>query len=218
MPEDLTPYLAPGRFVDSDHPAVVAWATRVTEGATTPRERAVKLYYAVRDGLRYDPYAIEADPEAYKASHLLTLDRTFCVPKAILCAAGARAVGIPARLSFADVRNHLSSEALVERMGTDVFAFHGYVELYLEGRWLRVTPTFNKGLCAFFGVAPMEFDGTADALFHAYDGQGKQFMEYVRERGTYVDFPFEEMRRVFRETYPSSAFVADGAHDDAFRA
>jgi hypothetical protein len=47
------------------------------------------------------------------------------VPKAAVLAAVARAAGIPARLGYADVRNHMSTERLRQTMKTDVFVWHG---------------------------------------------------------------------------------------------
>ena len=215
MADDLRAFLAPTRFVDCDAPEVRDFAARVTAGASDPRERAVALYYAVRDGIRYDPYSVHTDPQAYRASRIVQAPAAFCVPKAILLAAAARAVGIPARLGFADVRNHLASEKLRARMGTDLFVFHGYTELYLDGAWRKATPAFNRELCGRFGVPALEFDGTADAMLHAFDGEGRRYMEYVRDRGTYLDLPLDEMLQVFRELY-GGADTQDVLHDAAF--
>ncbi|MEN8165221.1 MAG: transglutaminase family protein, partial [Acidobacteriota bacterium] len=126
-----------------------------------------------------------------------------CVPKAIVLAAAGRAVGLPTRLGYADVRNHLATPRLLEQLGTDVFAFHGFTEIFLEDRWVKVTPTFNSKLCERFGVLPLEFDGVSDALFQPFDTAGRRHMEYIRDRGTFADFPFEEMLRVYAEVYPS---------------
>lgn len=219
--------LAPAHYVDSDHPAVVAWAQEATAGATTDTERAVRLYHRVRDDIRYDPYAVATSADDFKASTVLRRDRNWCIPKAVLLCAGARAVGVPCRLGFADVRNHLASEKLLEQMGTDVFAFHGYVELHLDGRWVKATPAFNLEMCTRFGVKPLEFDGTEDSLYHEFDVEGRKHMEYVRHRGTFTDLPFDEIDRTFREIYgPDSQLVAratggaDAAatpvHDEAF--
>jgi transglutaminase-like putative cysteine protease len=215
LTDDLRAFLAPTRFVDCDAPEVRDFATRVTAGASDPRARAVALYYAVRDGIRYDPYSVQADPQAYRASRIVQAPAAFCVPKAILLAAAARAIGIPARLGFADVRNHLASEKLRARMGTDLFVFHGYTELYLDGAWRKATPAFNRELCSRFGVSPLEFDGTADAMLHAFDGEGRRHMEYVRDRGTFLDLPFDEMLRVFRELYGGAEMQA-AERDTAF--
>lgn len=193
--------LRPTRFLDSDHPDVVAFATRAIGDATTERERAARLFRAVRDGLRYDPYSVTLDPDDYRASAILRRDRGFCVPKAIALCAVARAAGIPARLGFADVKNHLSSEKLIRVLGTDLFVFHGYVELWIEGQPRKASPAFNAELCARFGVAPLEFDGTSDALLQPYDGAGHRLMEYVHDRGLYVDLPYDEMMRAFAGTY-----------------
>ncbi len=194
-------YLVPTFFLNHDDPDVDAFAQRSSEGGATPREKAILLYAAVRDGIWYDPYCVVADRHAYQASTILAAPSAFCVQKAILFVAATRAVGIPSRLGFADVRNHLSSEKLLAAMGTDVFAFHGYGEVNLDGRWIKATPTFNRELCDRFGVMPLDFDGQTDAIFHPYDASGRRHMEYIRDRGSFEDFPLEQMLSVLHETY-----------------
>ena len=199
---ELAPYLRPTPCVESDAPAVRAFTARVTEGAANARERAVRLFYAVRDEIRYDPYGVVLTEDFLRATAVLERGAGFCVAKAIVLAAGARAVGIPARLGFADVRNHLTTERLKAQMKTDVFAFHGFTELHLGGRWVKATPTFNQSLCDRFGVKALEFDGETDSLLHPFDTAGQRHMEYIRDRGTHVDVPIAEMRAVFAEHYP----------------
>lgn len=206
---DLLIYSTPGRYVDSGHPAVIAFARRVADTAMTPREIAVKLYYAVRDEFLYDPYHVDTTVDGLKASHVIETGRGFCVPKAALLAAAARALGLPARVGYADVRNHLTSKRLLERMGTDLFVFHGYTELWVDGRWVKATPTFNRSLCEKAGVRELEFDGSADSVFHEFDASGRRHMEYVRDRGTYADLPREELLATWREYYGSLADSGD---------
>ena len=208
-------------FVDSDHPDVIAFAKEATAGATTDRERAVALFYAVRDRIRYDPYSMCDDPETYKASSVVRSGVSYCIPKSVLLAAAARAVGIPARLGFADVKNHLSSEKLRERMGSDLFIWHGYTELFVEAqRWppreVKVTSAFNIELCDRFGVLPQEFDGEHDALLHPFTADGREHMEYVRDRGSFEDVPFDEIIAEFRSAYPGM-FGTSPTVDAAFR-
>lgn len=198
---EMAPYLRPSHCIDSEAPAVRAFAARVTEGAATARERAVRLFYAVRDEIRYDPYGAVLTEEGLRATSVLERGSGFCIAKAIVLAAGARAVGIPARLGFADVRNHLTTERLRAQMGTDIFAFHGFTELHLDGRWVKATPTFNQSLCDRFGVKPLEWDGVEDSLLHPFDVAGQRHMEYVRDRGSHVDVPLDEVRAVFMEHY-----------------
>jgi hypothetical protein len=204
---DIAPStLAPTPTIDSDHPEVRRFAEETVGDASDEVECAVRLYYAVRDRVRYNPYqAVKAllTPDGFRASTTLSRSDAFCVPKAILLAAAARAVGIPSRLGFADVRNHLATKRLLEHMGTDLFVFHGYTELYLEGRWVKATPAFDAALCEKFGVEPMEFDGRNDSVFQACDAQGRRHMEYVRDRGHWDDLPLEEMVDAWRELYPS---------------
>jgi transglutaminase-like putative cysteine protease len=162
----------------------------------------VKLYYVVRDEILYDPYYGGEERRYFRASDCLRAKRGFCIPKAALLAATARSVGIPARLGYADVRNHLSTKKLLELMGGDLFIWHSFTELYLEGRWVKATPAFNLSLCERFGVHPLEFDGRHDSLFHEFDREGRRHMEYVRERGNYADVPYEEIVADFKKTYP----------------
>lgn len=191
-------------LVDSNHPAVGAFTCRALAGiGTHPRERAVALYYAVRDGFRYDPYGLDFSPSAMKASRVLETGSGWCVPKAALLAACCRASEIPARLGFADVRNHLSTERMLQLMGTDLFIWHGYTEIWLDNDWRKATPAFNIELCQRFELAPLEFDGAADSIYHAYDRAGNRHMEYVTERGSFNDIPLERIAADFLTTYPA---------------
>ena len=67
-------------------------------GRADARERAIALYYAVRDGVTYTPYCDFRSPDTYRASAVLAKGAGFCVGKAALLAAVARAEDIPARL------------------------------------------------------------------------------------------------------------------------
>ncbi len=207
------PFLAPGRYVDSDHPAVVEFARR-TAGRSASRDAAIALYYAVRDEILYDPYRAFDEPDTYRASAVLGEKRGYCVGKAALLAALARAIDIPSRIAFADVRNHLATPRLLQLIGTDVFIYHGITELWLDGRWVKATPTFNLSLCEKFRIKPLEFDGAHDAILHPYDRDGRQHMEYVRERGTYADVPLDVIMPDMMATYPALTALAKDARGD----
>ncbi|NIR32745.1 MAG: transglutaminase family protein [Gammaproteobacteria bacterium] len=211
-------YLAPGKFVDSDHPAVVEYAYRATDGAYGDSDKAIHLYYAVRDDVRYDPYMPWALPESYRASACLLAGRGFCVPKAALLAACGRAVGIPTRVAYADVRNHLCTARLRRLMGTDVFTYHGITELYLDGCWVKVTPTFNIELCEKFGVLPLDFDGQHDALLHPYDKHGRRHMEYLRYHDAWADVPWERISSAMCAAYGTRAGIMPPRADFAAEA
>lgn len=199
--------LAPTALIDSDHPAVVEFAQRAT-GADA-RERAVCLYYLVRDGIRYDPYRVDLSRRGMRASRVLEAGFGWCVPKAALLAAAARAAGIPARVGYADVRNHLSTERMRELMQTDLYIWHGYTELWLDGAWVKATPAFNLSLCERFGILPLDWDGRSDSLYHPCDREGRRHMEYVNQRGSFDDIPLAQLAQDIRSTYP--AWVAAAA-------
>jgi len=208
--DDPKDYLDPTPYIESDHPEVIAFAEAHTKGAVTDVEKAVRLFYAVRDEIRYNAYKITPDRESYKASAVLADRQGWCVQKGVLMAAASRAIGLPARIGYADVKNHLCTPRMYELMGTDYFSYHGYVELWLDGRWIKVTPVFNKTLCEKFQVKPQEFDGTEEALFQEYDANGRRHMEYLLDRGTYTDLPFDEIMDDFRERYVPMRPILDG--------
>jgi len=208
-------YLEPGRYVDSDHPAILEFSEKNSSG-NLQRDRAVSLYYAVRDAIRYNPFLDFSRPEAFQASAVLQAGEGFCVGKAALLAACARAAGIAARVGFADVKNHLTTPRLAETMGSDLFVYHGYTELLLEGRWVKATPAFNLALCQRFRVKPLEFDGRADSIFHPFDADNRRHMEYLHDRGTHADVPVEEIQRAFREAYPKFYRLGADAAKESF--
>jgi transglutaminase-like putative cysteine protease len=200
--EDPGVYLRPTYFIDSDHPDVIAFAQAAAGDAGSDIDRAIRIFYAVRDQIKYDPYSLDLSREKFKASVVLGKKAGYCVEKALLLAATARALNIPGRLRFADVRNHLTTQRLKEIMQTDLFIYHGYTEIFLNGRWIKATPTFNLSLCERFGVKPLDFDGEHDAIFHEFDRKGNRHMEYVHDHGPFADLPYDLIMDSFRKHYP----------------
>jgi len=197
----MNQYLSTARYIDSADPGVLAFSEKNAKGSSE-RERAISLYYAVRDQIRYNPFLDFSNPEVFRASAVLRAGEGFCIGKASLLAACARAADIEARVGFADVKNHLTTPRLAETMGSDLFVYHGYTDLRIDGKWVKATPAFNLALCARFRVKPLEFDGRADSIFHPFDEDDRRHMEYLRDRGVYADVPVDEIQSAFREAYP----------------
>jgi transglutaminase-like putative cysteine protease len=214
--DDPAQFLASGAFVDSDAPAIVAVARRATAAAADPRDAVLRLYATIRDSIAYDAYVDFADPASYRASSVLAAARGFCVGKAALLAAAARAIGVPARVGYADVRNHLTSPRLYRRIGTDVFIWHSYADIFIDGRWVKATPAFDRALCERVGIDTLAFDGQSDSLFHPFDRSGRRHMQYLRDRGTFADVPFAAIVADFRRDYPN--LMKGGRADGDFRA
>lgn len=212
-------FLQPTTFIDSDHPLVMRFAEQYRGESQDPREQAISLYLAVRDEIRYNPYAFSADQHTLKASHALQAGESYCVPKALLLAACARHCGIPARIGLADVRNHLSTPRLLELLRSEVFAMHGYTELFLEGHWVKATPAFNQALCQLFKVEPLAFDGVNDSVFHPFNQDGERYMEYLHDHGQFADLPvqlfFEHLQAVYPHLFASdAAFLRGDLHNE----
>ena len=70
-PELGPAYLEPTEFFDFDVAAVRRFAHNVIADAEGATDKAVKLYYAVRDSIRYDPYRISLARKTFTASNLL---------------------------------------------------------------------------------------------------------------------------------------------------
>jgi len=195
-------FLKAGEGLNWKHPEVRAYARHLAEGREQPVEKATAIFYAVRDGWRYNPYNFSFRAETLRASHVLKRKEGHCLDKGILMTALLRAVGIPARLCLAKVRNHIAAERMIQAFGTDELVPHGYVEVVVQDRWLKVTPAFNRALCERLDVAPLEFDGTSDALFQQFDRKGQVFMDYLEEYGHFEDVPFQRIYQLMRMHYP----------------
>src|SRR5215203_2803245 len=195
-------YLQPTEFLDFDQKSVREFAEKNTTGAKNETEKAVALYGAVRDGFQYNPYVIDLRREGLRASDLLTRNRGYCVEKAVLLAASARAVGVPSRLSFYIVRNHIATERLERALKKNYLVFHGAAEIFLDEKWVKATPAFNKKLCDFLRVDAIEFDGKNDAIFQEYDRNGNVFMEYLHDYGAFDDMPYQMFLDELDKHYP----------------
>jgi transglutaminase-like putative cysteine protease len=208
-------HLQPTPIIDSDHEAVQAFTRQHTGNSGNPIDQAVSLYYAVRDGIRYNPYKFELTVNGLKASTTLAQGEAWCVPKAALLAACCRVMGIPARVGYADVRNHLSTKRMRDAMQTDVFHWHGYTTIFLDGKWVKATPAFNVELCEKFRLRTLEFDGQNDSIYHPFDLDGNRHMDYILFRGEYDDVPLEEMQATFKEVYSRlSKSTGEASFDD----
>jgi len=212
--------LAATPFLDFDRSPVAEFARSATGESASNRDRAVRLFYAVRDTVRYDPYNIDLSVRGMRASTTLKAGHGWCVPKAVLLAACCRALGIPAKLGFADVRNHLSTERLRQRMKTDIFYWHGYTSIFVDGIWRKATPAFNIELCQKFHLQPLEFDGNEDSLFQPYDQSGNQHMEYIRYRGEFSELPLERITDTMTRRYghhppsPEADFTVEAENEN----
>jgi transglutaminase-like putative cysteine protease len=202
MTTTASEYLQSTYYLDFDHPSVRAFTERNCDLKAEATTKAVQLYYAVRDIIKYDPYDLRRDRKALRASTVVEKGSGYCVAKSVLLAAAARQQKIPARLGFADVTNHLSTAKLRQIMKSDIFIYHGYTELFLEDKWVKATPAFNLSLCTRFNVKPLEFDGVSDSQFHEYDKLGHKHMEYIRDHGHFADLPFDRIFDAYEKQYP----------------
>jgi transglutaminase-like putative cysteine protease len=193
-------YLKETFFLDFNHPAMDQFVSGV-DASLPPTNLAIELYELVRNGFLYDPYHLDLRHDGLKASHVLTKSRAWCVEKATLLAALARKFNIPSRLGYAVVTNHIGVERLLSYLKRDEIVFHGYVELYLNNRWIKCTPAFDDRVCMMSGVEPLNWDGEHDSLFQEFE-HGKRFMEYLHFYGEFDDVPIDLMNAEMKKYYP----------------
>lgn len=212
LPEPGPEYLQSTEFLNFDAPRVRDFAVQATSNLKTERERAIALYYAARDKIAYDFYGIQLERHTFTASHVIEQGASYCIPKAVLLAACARAAGIPAAIGLSDVRNHLSTPKMKQRMGgRDLFLHHGYAVLHVDGVWLKAAPAFNVELCNRFGVTPTEFDGGSDAVLQEFDTNKRLHMQYVRDHGIWSDLPYHRIAEEFHGYYPPAFYNREAA-------
>jgi transglutaminase-like putative cysteine protease len=169
----------------------------------TDKEFAIKAYLYVRDTWPYDPNRISLKNEDWKASEIITHKGGHCIDKVVLLIAILRAVSIPARLGLAKVKNHIAVDHIIEKFGSDVLVPHGYIEIYLNNKWVKATPAFNKELCKILNVHVLDFDGENNSVFQEFDQSGKQvFMEYLEDYGTFNEVPIPFMFQLMTDHYP----------------
>jgi transglutaminase-like putative cysteine protease len=219
LPGSTQGLLAETFFLNKNHPTVIAFAEKAIAlplsrmHELSARQRAVKLFYAVRDQIRYDPYRITFEDEAYQAHSVIDAGYGWCISKASLLGAVLRACDIPCAIGLADVMNHLTTDKLRERMGgVTTFYNHGYVALELEGKWYKAVPAFNIELCERFGVKPTEFDGESDALYQEFDQANRRHMEYLADHGTWSDLPMMKIRDDMHHHYGDSRLIKDASY------
>jgi len=198
---EIENYLIPTYTIDCDSESIKQKAQDVIKDQGEVMERAKSLFYFVRDEIKYNMYSPLSEIEDFKASKILQEKNGNCIQKAIVLTTMARAVGIPARLGFADFRNHRITSEVLEKVGTDLFIYHGYSELFIEGKWVKATPALDREVCTEQRFVTVEFDGKHDAKFPSHDLDGKRHVEYVKQHGHYEDVPFDEMHASWAQVY-----------------
>ncbi|MFS8096824.1 transglutaminase-like domain-containing protein [Lentzea alba] len=196
-------------FIDHESDEVREFVDRTVSTVDPPLAQAVSLYYAVRDKIRYEVYGADLSRDGLRASQVLRAGSGMCIHKSIVYSAALRAIGVPSRLVLTDVRNHLASSRLRELVGGDVFRFHCLTSVHNGHKWVRATPVFNKMLCRLYRITPLDFDGTADSLYHPFDSHGREHMEFLHEHGEFDDLPYDLVIDGLRAAHPNLFADAD---------
>ena len=193
----LEKYLAPTAIIDCNHPLIREKAEYLTKDQRDTTDKAISLFYFVRDEIKYNIYVFKSLPEHFQASNILAKREGYCVQKAVLLVALSRALGIPAGLGFARIRNNLLPEKTLKQLGTNVFPFHAYADLYLGEKWVKATPAFDLWMCEKNRIIPVEFDGKTDAVFHHHNRDGKVHIDYLEDLGRgFHELPLNRLREL----------------------
>jgi transglutaminase-like putative cysteine protease len=210
-----TKYLKKTYYFDYDS-SQIQDLTKEAIQLTSNQEKIENLYLKVRDNWRYSPFEIGLTEEHYKASTIAKKEKAHCIDKAILLIAGLRAVNIPARLRLAKVSNHIATERLEAKLGTNELAPHGLVDVFHNGKWKKCSPAFNKELCAIYNVDVLDFDGTEDSVLQEYNKDSHKFMTYLEDYGHFEDVPLDYIKSIFKDNYPDLYKTYLGSKDIQF--
>jgi transglutaminase-like putative cysteine protease len=201
-------YLESSKMVDWKTPIVQEQANKLIIGIQSNSERLSALFYFVRDEIKYEVVTKLFTVYDLTASTVLKKGVGFCVNKAVLLTALCRAIGLPSRLHFATIRNYTSPDSLKKIMGTDLFYYHGYSEVFLDNRWIKLTPAFDKQLLARKNLPVTEFDGQHDALLPSKTFTGEKYIEYVKDHGVHASVPIMRMGLVWAIKYGPATLKA----------
>lgn len=196
--DNMKEYLRSTDIINSESPFIKNKTEIITKNAVNTVDKAVKIFYNVRDSIKYRIFSEWPEFGDFRASNVVNYESSFCIPKSILLVAMSRAAGIPARLHFANIKNHLLPPDLAKMIGTDLMVYHGYAELYVD-KWVKATPSFELDLCKRHGFIPVDFNGLDDAILHQYDKKGRKHVEYIEDRGFYADFTRDLYKKIKRE-------------------
>jgi transglutaminase-like putative cysteine protease len=192
---DIDRYLTATFFIDCDHTAIKEKSRALTVNIEGAKEKSIRLFYFVRDEIRYNIYTPRPTDSDFKASHVLKIGEGYCVQKAVLLVALARAADIPARLRFAEIQNHLTSVEMTDKRGSNIFPWHGLADLFINDHWVKATPTYGIKYCAKMGVSPVDFNGENDAMLPSHTVEGRANVEYRLDRGFFDDLPLKDIRK-----------------------
>ncbi len=119
-------------YVDSNHPAIAELAAKLTKAHLNTVDKAIALHDFVRDEV---PFGFSGKFYDQRASEVLRSGRGFCNTKSTLLAALLSAVDIPARQHFVEINADIL-DGFIDPGTT--FVDHSFLEIYLEGKWLKV--------------------------------------------------------------------------------
>ncbi|EAS19049.1 transglutaminase-like enzyme [Flavobacteria bacterium BBFL7] len=195
-------YLKSTYFFDFEKEVIQNLISDLKSEAISNQHKTIAIYTRVRDQWRYDPYQISLLKDKYQSSHIAQKQSGNCIEKSILLISCLRALNIPARLHLGKVKNHIAVERLTEKFGSNELTPHGMVNVFLNDKWLKMSPAFNTTLCTRLNVEPLEFDGENDSFLQKYNSHGTLFMEYTDDYGHFEDVPLEFMKENIKEHYP----------------
>jgi hypothetical protein len=166
--DDLSLFLQPTKFIDSNNPKIITKAKELTEFCASEAEKARALFEFVRDTNNNNIC------ESFVASEILECGGNSCRKRSILLAALCRAVGIPARLHLQRVaiKNWKNKDGSIE----DIIFAHGLTGIYINGNWHLYESVGNIDKWIIWiqdenraSEAPVEFHPDRDCLFPSDD-------------------------------------------------
>jgi hypothetical protein len=163
-------YLIATRLCDCDNPWIREKAEEIVVGASNPEEKALEIFYYVRDKIRFSLAYSQS-----KASHTLKRGYGECGNKTNVQITLLRAAKIPARFRWTQVKTevlqHLIADFVYKNMPP--VASHFWCECYLDEKWVSCELLLDKilydgmlmeGLITKDQIPTIDWDGKTDLI------------------------------------------------------
>lgn len=169
--ENMMQFLTPTPLCDSDNAKVREKAEDLVGDGEDPTAAALKIFYFIRDGIRFAMYYPDA-----RASATLGHGSGFCMTKTNLQMALLRVAGIPCRCHLVQVPKEMNQSflpAFFLKRVPDLIV-HPWCECYLEGKWVACDSVLDEaayrglikgGHLSEAEMPSIDWDGKTDVIF-----------------------------------------------------
>ena len=132
---NLSAFLKPTKYINSDNQDIISKATELTSNCDADIDKVRVLFEFVRDSYNADHV------DSFVASEILKNGGNFCYQRSILLAALCRAINVPSRLQY---QSMILKDFLFDGEKKDHLFTHALTGIYIQGKWYLYEPVGNN--------------------------------------------------------------------------